>query len=146
MTRSMSTTEKAPRSWSQNSGAVSGSVPLATALVSETEMRNLETGFRKTADSPELSPPPAGIWSPSREEQRCGTGTQLISSGGVALAPVKSPGDLNKESRLPQSFEPNASIGSRVFAAAQQYSGGSTWPNSPSRLPGAPAPWERPTS
>jgi uncharacterized protein YjiS (DUF1127 family) len=31
----------------------------------------------------------------------------------LLVRPVKSPGDLNGKSRPPQSFEPNASIGSR---------------------------------
>jgi hypothetical protein len=40
------------------------------------------------------------------------------ASERVMRAPLKSPGDLNKISRPPQSFEVKASIGSRVFAAA----------------------------
>ena len=59
-------------------------------------------------------------------------------------APVKSPGDLNKKSRPPQSLSPTPPIGSRIFAApCSSDSGGSIWPNSSSRLPGAPAPWSR---
>ena len=62
-------------------------------------------------------------------------------------ARVKSPGDLNKKSRPPQSFEPNASIGRgyslRLAVVTQEDRHG---PNSPSRLLGAPARWERPTS